>query len=62
MPDQERQGQDRKIFTETIVTSYFNELVEIDHQKICKKESGYTGILMMIDHYTKLAEAIPCMD
>ena len=26
------------------------------------RESGYTGILVMIDHYTKLAEAIPCMD
>ena len=32
------------------------------HQKIRKTESGYTGILVMIDHYTKLAEAIPCMD
>ena len=43
------------------MTSYFNELVQIDHQKICKTESGYTGILVMIDNYTKLAEAIPCI-
>ena len=45
-----------------IVTSYFNELVQIDHQKICRTESGHNGILVMIDHYTKLAEAIPCVD
>ena len=43
------------------MTSYFNELAQIDHQKVCKTESGYTDILVMIDHYTKLAEAIPCM-
>ena len=45
-----------------IVTSYFNELVQIDHQKICKTESSYKGILVTVDHYTKMAEAIPCMD
>ena len=45
-----------------IISSHFNELVQIDHQKICASDSGYTGILVMIDHYTKLAEAAPCTE
>ena len=38
----------------------FNEVVQIDHQKICMTESGYNQILVIIDHFTKLAEAVPC--
>ena len=45
-----------------IISSHFNELVQIDHQKICASDIGYTGILVMIDHYTKLAEAAPCTE
>ena len=33
---------------------------QIDHQKICMTDSGYNQILVIIDHFTKLAEAVPC--
>ena len=38
----------------------FNEVVQIDHQNICMTDSGYNQILVKIDHFTKLAEAVPC--
>ena len=41
-------------------SSEFNEVVQIDHQKVCMTESGYNQILVIIDHFTKLAEAVPC--
>ena len=41
-------------------SSEFNEVVQIDHQKICTTESGYNQILVIIHHFTKLAEAVPC--
>ena len=34
--------------------------VHIDHQKICTTDSGYNQILVIIDYFTKLAEAVPC--
>ena len=44
----------------TPVRREFNEVVQIDHQKICITDSGYNQILVIIDHFTKLAEAMPC--
>ena len=44
----------------SVESSEFNELVQIDHQKICMTESGHNQILVIIDHFTKLAEAVPC--
>ena len=44
----------------SIESSEFNEVVQIDHQKICMTEWGYNQILVTIDHFTKLAEAVPC--
>ena len=44
----------------SVESSEFNEVVQIDHQKICTTESGYNQILVVIDHFTKLAEAVPC--
>ena len=44
----------------SVESSEFNEVVQIDHQKICMMESGYNQILVIIDHFTKLAEAVPC--
>ena len=41
-------------------SSEFNEVVHIAHQKICMTDSGYNQILVIIDHFTKLAEAVPC--
>ena len=39
-------------------SSEFN--VQIDHQKTCMTDSRYNQILVIIDHFTKLAEAVPC--
>ena len=39
----------------------FNEVVQIDHQKICMTDSGYNQVLVIIDHFTKYAEAVPCI-
>ena len=44
----------------SVESSEFNEVVQIDHQKICMTESGYNQILVIIDHFTKLAKAVPC--
>ena len=40
--------------------SGFNEVVQIDHQKICMTATGYNQVLVMIDHFTKYAEEAPC--
>ena len=44
----------------SVESSEFNEIVQIDHQKICMSDSGYNQILVIIDHFTKLAESEPC--
>ena len=46
---------------QSIESSDFNEVVQIDHQKICMTDSGYNQVLVMIDHFTKFAEAVPCI-
>ena len=45
---------------QSINSSNSNDLVQFHHLKLCKTESGYTGLLVMIDHFTKFAEAVPC--
>ena len=47
--------------SQSIESSEFNEVVQIDHQKICMTDSGYNQFLVMIDHFTKYAEAVPCI-
>ena len=42
-------------------SSEFNEVVQIYHQKIFMTDSGYNQVLVMIDHLTKYAEAVPCI-
>ena len=44
----------------SVECSEFNEVVQIDYHKICMTDSGYNQILVIIDHFTKLAEAVPC--
>ena len=44
----------------SVESSEFNEVGQIDHQKIRMTESGYNQILVIIDNFTKLAEAVPC--
>ena len=36
-------------------------MVQIDHQEICMTDSGYNKVLVMMDHFTKYAEAVPCI-
>ena len=45
---------------QSINSSNFFDLGQFDHLKLCKTESGNTGLLVIIDHFTKFAEAIPC--
>ena len=40
---------------QSIESSEFNEVLQIDHQKLCMTESGYSQVLVMIDHFTKYA-------
>ena len=49
----------RKFPLKTVESSKFKEVVQLDHQKICMTESGYNQILVIIDHFRKLAEAVP---
>ena len=46
---------------QSIESSEFNEVVQIDHQKISMTDSGYNQVLVMIDHFTKYAGAVPCI-
>ena len=46
---------------QSIESSEFNEVVQIDYQKICMTDSGYNQVLVMIDHFTKYAESVPCI-
>ena len=50
-----------RITLQSIESSEFNEVVQIDHQKICMTESGFNQVLVMIDHFMKYAEAVPCI-
>ena len=45
-----------------IISASFNEIVPIDHQKVCQTKSGNTGILVIIDHFTKFVEVAPCSE
>ena len=51
---------DIRFHLKNIQSGYFNELVQYDHLKICPSDDGNTGILVIIDHVSKLAEAVPC--
>ncbi len=39
-----------------------NELVQIDHLKLSKTKEGFLGVLMVIDQFTKFAQALPYVD
>ena len=51
----------KRFLLQSIESFEFNEVVQIDLQKICMTDSGYNQVLAMIDHFTKYAEAVPCM-
>ena len=39
-----------KFSLNSVEISEFNEVAQIDHQKICMADSGYNQILVIIDH------------
>ena len=51
---------DVRFHLKNIQSGYFNELVQYDHMKLCPTDDGNTGILVIIDHVSKFAEAVPC--
>ena len=51
---------DVRFHLKNIQSGYFNELVQYDYLKICPSDNRNTGILVVIDHCSKFAEAIPC--
>ena len=51
---------DVRFHLKKIQSGCFNELVQYDHMKLCPTDDGNTGILVIIDHVSKFAEAVPC--
>ena len=51
---------DVRFHLKNIQSGYFNELVQYDHLKICPSDNNNTGILVIIDHFSEFAEAVPC--
>ena len=51
---------DVRFYLKNIQSGYFNELVQYDHMKLCPTNDGNTGILVIIDHFSKFADAVPC--
>ena len=45
---------------QSVNSTNFIALVQFDHFKLCKTTSGNNGLLVIIDHFTKFTEAIPC--
>ena len=46
---------------QSIKSSEFNEVVQINHQKICMTATGYNQVLVRIDLFTKYADAALCL-
>ena len=50
---------DVRFHLKTIQSGHFNELVQLDHLMICPSDYNNTGILVTIDHFFKVGEAVP---
>ena len=53
--------QETEALLQSIESSGFNEVVQIDHQNICMTAMGYKQVLVMINHFTKYAKAALCI-
>ena len=60
MPANER-SQETEIRIAVNWVVEFIEMVHIDHQKICMTPCGYNQVLVLIDHFSKYAEVVPCI-
>ena len=58
---QVKDPREMQFSSQSMESPEFNEVVHIDHQNICMTDSGYNQVLIMIDHFTKYAEAVPCI-
>ena len=54
-----RQTRDVRFHLKNSHSGYFNEVVQYDHLKICASDRRNTGILVIIDHFSNFAEAVP---
>ena len=52
-------AQEIKFPLQSIESSGFNEVVHIDHQKICMTATGNNQVLVMIDHLRKMRRQPP---
>ena len=52
----EKDPRKTKFPLKPVESSEFNKVVQIDHQKIYMTDSEYNQILVILDHFTKLAE------
>ena len=43
---------------QSINSSNFNDLVQFDHLKLCKTESGNAGLLVIMDNFTKFTAEV----
>ena len=58
-----QQAKDPKLrfLLQSVEFSGYNKVVQTNHQKICMTATGYYQMLVMINLFTKYAEAAPCM-
>ena len=50
---------DVRFHIKNIQSGYSVALVQYDHMKLCPTDDGITGILVKIDHFSNITEAIP---
>jgi hypothetical protein len=43
----------------SIESGFPNQLIQIDHLSLCTSQRGNTGVLVVVDHFSKYAEAYP---
>ena len=58
---QEKDPRKLQFPLQSIESSEFNEVVQVDHHKTCMTDSGYNQVLVIIDHFTEYAEAVHCI-
>ncbi|MCP4480225.1 MAG: transposase family protein, partial [Planctomycetaceae bacterium] len=52
----------RRLELRPIVSEYFNHIVQIDFEQLSRTPSGYQFMLVIVDHFTKWADAYPMKD
>ena len=55
---QVKESRKLRFASQSIETSEVNKMVQIDHQRICLRDSDYNQALVIIDHLTNYAESV----